>query len=349
MGCDGHNGHGGNIMNHVSLNRMRLQYGWFPVEKGEVDTLEGVVSRLCRRGNPRARGGDGNLLVFPSGKSYVMSRYEHRGLILQAADLAGITIVDDTIKSLLKRFQLVRINTLNRYVRIEYWHSLTSNQLTHLRLVVIYTGADEGNVEVEGVMSQSTLRQLVKSKDAEKHWSKIKHGRGWYHPRYIGYKWTELPKKERQNISRMFNSQQGRKNKFPPDDPDSTKVWRGFVQRRSVGKRRGNPMGHYTSDGVERIRAYRTLWRRELDAEKVGGLENVEKSSRQDAVFSIIAGVGGFIAGQLLRKKLFEMGMDNEQAKDAERRALDTAYEMAHRKFRIVKKASDGLYLVGCK
>ena len=199
-------------------------------------------------------------------------------------------------------------------------------------------------------------KRRSQSEDAPDHWYKIGHGRGWYNPRFAGREWKDIPEVSRKNLSRMMNSQQGKKNKNPPTSPKMLKDWRAFSSRRVVGRKRGDEDGHYTPKEVANMRGMKQRYVLEggkklnvkdmMEQIKIRKSGDVQKGKiLQTLIFGLVAGAGGFVAGQVLRKKLKEYGMSATTANDAVKRAMDTAYEMNNRRYRLVTKGQGTTYI----
>ena len=295
------------------------------------------------------------------------TRFAHGSSLREMAEVVVGKIPEKTKRDAdeyLYNLGLVSAENLSGDMKIRTWRKPTEKQKKSIEGLASDWGVDLTNVVI--VDSNGDIR---KSPDASKFWKQIGYGRAWYAPYYHERNWPKIPLRGRQNLSRMMNSQQDYQNKDPPMDKTSQREWRGFNSRRAHGKRSGDVEGHYTEEQASKIRglrwgnrriprrvsrerfnkmpAFRTEYLRGLELMGLAKSQDVKKGKILSAViFGLVAGGGGFMAGQLVRKKLMSYGLSADATQEAISRAQNTAYMLHNKRLRLVAKGDNITYII---
>ena len=311
---------------------------------------------------------DGNGVVFPDGTILGLRNDSHRSVLERVEKDLDMQAPSGNLP---RDVGMIDVRSYGSAMTVYIYETLTNGQRSALKDLVKFSGdlgADDVKVRwSRGQDDERLARYLVKSKDADKFWKQIGYGRAWYAPYYHERNWQKIPLRGRKVLSREMNSQQDYQNKKPPMDKTSQREWRGFNSRRAHGKRRGNVEGHYTEEQASKIRglrwgnrripkreskerfdtmpAIRTEYARGM--EMMGKSKDVKKGKILSAViFGLVAGAGGFVAGQIVRKKLMSYGLSSDATTEAIRRAKESAYTLHDRRLRLVSKGNNITYII---
>ena len=331
-------------------------------------------------------------LVLPSGKIFQIPFGGHERVAGYCFDNMDTTLGFNTdwgaLRFLMEKVGVARITVYEGKMFVEYGKDLTSAQRRALRNVVVMTGYDSSEVELEGSNAKTVHREITKSYDLKKSVDYSKVTISGIN-KYLNSKYTKIsPKQAKSSMWLMPNGTlytlgYGTHGDVAYDYLESVEhdpsVGFKNLRGRSVdtfldmGMVRTGIMGqsfyvdYHKNPTTKQMSVLRdiVIWKGVQDKDMYAPDKKIVRiltkslnktmvynkyvnkgKILRSVIFGLVAGAGGFIAGQLLRKKIMSMGFNTQASDNAVQRAMATTYEIHNRRFRLVKKANNITFIL---